>query len=340
MLSHRVNGLFKKHLTCLASVTKSGTTVANASPIRNFSLALQQKELIKKRTKDSADKSSLSGTRRRGLVHSVPLRSSVEALQGEWCDDYGAKIEVNGAEARFGNRKEPCTIDVAGGSLVLGAARLTGTPQAPTWEFPSGQKRHWARPMPQRVADGSDDTHWSQAFLKFKETRLDIQRKLRAAYKDYEFEEISALKSAWEQMSTMPVDADGEQRLVLESGAWIVTGTCFKHTRLNYRGVVLGCEPWCNSPPAWRAKFVPDRPDGEAQPFYYCIVDERDRPGGHTSFVAQADMEPCSLTFPIESPLIEKLLIRSDEIGGYLPNESLETSLRLQMLGGGFSLGF
>jgi hemimethylated DNA binding protein len=273
------------------------------------------------------------------------LETSIAALQGDWSDDLGQTIQITGSKVLKENHglKGSWTFDQIGGSLFLGGARLVGTVDAPVWQFPTGVERHWAR----HEVFGSGDDAWSRTFLRFKEERLDIRRRLQNAFATQDFEEVIRLKSAWvaDQSSTQDVDGIAEdKRLSLSSGRALVPGVCFRHKKLNYRGIILGCEPWCASPAAWRAKYVPDRPHGEAQPFYYCIVDERDSPGGgaQTSFVAQEDMEACLLTshvtFPVQSTLADNFFVPCNELGGYVPNDKLTASLQKQRADGRFSV--
>jgi hemimethylated DNA binding protein len=263
------------------------------------------------------------------------LESLVGALRGEWCDDLGTNIHIAGFKAHFGAEAKTVKFESIKGNLILGDLRLVGTLDAPIWQCPKGSKRHWARSM---VA-GSDDTDWAQAFLSFKEERLDIRRQLRLAFGDHDLDQVMKLSSAWKKNATLSAQPDDKHRTSLHSGALLVPGVCFRHKQEGYRGVILGCEPWCMYPPAWRAKWVRDRPHGESQPFYYCLVDERDVKGGETSFVAEADIEVSKLVFPIKSFLVDSFLVPCDAIGGYLPNDGLERTLRLHRAGGEFTLG-
>ena len=52
-------------------------------------------------------------------------------------------------------------------------------------------------------------------------------------------------------------------------------------------------------------RLVPNRPRGEAQPFYHCIVDERDRPGRQGRYVAEENIELCEFVFPAQGDLVD-----------------------------------
>eukprot|EP00438_Fugacium_kawagutii_P002043 Skav205100 [mRNA] locus=scaffold2214:185004:194922:+ [translate_table: standard] len=114
----------------------------------------------------------------------------------------------------------------------------------------------------------------------------------------------------------------------------------FVHRRYGYRGVVLSCEPWCTANRAWKRMMgVSNLPRGEWQPFYHCLVDERDRPGGQVTFVGEENLTPDDdAAFPVQHPFIEPFLIRCDELKSYLPSPKLEEALSAQRDGDDFRL--
>mmetsp|Transcript_149899 Transcript_149899/g.481609 ORF Transcript_149899/g.481609 Transcript_149899/m.481609 type:complete len:365 (+) Transcript_149899:1051-2145(+) len=264
----------------------------------------------------------------------LEFEGSLEALQGEWGDDIGSKIEISGAEARFSDGSGPWRFEDDGGSLALRGARLVGSATAPVWKFPTGVERRWARAAP----PGTGDRSWAATFLKYKEDRLQLRRDLKAAFDAQDFEGVVSLKSAWEDGSTLSGPAPPQRALV--DGRALVSGTCFRHRKFGYRAVLVASEPWCSAPADWRARTgVPQLPRGEAQPFHHCLVDDRDRPGGQITFVAEENVEPCSLVYPIESSLVDFLVERCDVLGCYIPSQMLEAVLERQRSSGkGFSL--
>merc|ERR1712083_867876 len=103
-----------------------------------------------------------------------------------------------------------------------------------------------------------------------------------------------------------------------------VIGACLVHRKFRYRGIILACEPWCTAPTAWRAQMgVASLARGESQPFYHCLVDERDRPGGQVTFVAEENVELSEVAFPVQSRASDVLFVRCEALGGYLPNATL-----------------
>lgn len=102
-----------------------------------------------------------------------------------------------------------------------------------------------------------------------------------------------------------------EQQARLLAGRHLVLGSCVVHRRYGYRAVVVCCEPWCSASKAWRrAMGVAQLSRGELQPFYHCLVDEKDRPGGQMTFVAEENALADHVGFQVEHPLMDLLLIR------------------------------
>merc|ERR1711924_573231 len=127
-----------------------------------------------------------------------------------------------------------------------------------------------------------------------------------------------------------PENLSEAERSILVNGRKFVPGVCFKHKKFDYRGVIIGYDPWCTYPTAWRARWVPNRPHGEAQPFYYCVVDERDRPGQQSRYVAEENIELCEFVYPVEARLASALLLPCNLLGGYLPSAHLKQALEGQ----------
>lgn len=263
---------------------------------------------------------------------SAHIEAAVVELQGEWGDDEGLEIRVAGREVTFGDDGSSYALGESNGVLTLCGARLVGPTSAPTWKLPSGEECHWARAAP-----SAGDALWAAALFGFKEDRLRIRRQLRDAFAEHDFESVSSLKESWQRGCATEGLSESQNR-ALAAGQSVVPGSCFVHRKFGYRGVVLSCDPWCLYPAAWRAKWVPNRPQGETQPFYHCLVDERDRPGGQSRYVAEENIEPSDVVFPLESPLVELLLVPCNELGCYLPGQRLEDALQRQRAGGDFVL--
>lgn len=250
----------------------------------------------------------------------------IEGLQGSWGDDTGLTIEVSGREAHFSDKSEPYTFEAADSAVALRGARLTGTVAAPVWTFPDGVRRNWARVE----AAGSGDSVWALAFLGFQEQRLRIRRNLRDAFAENDFDAVATLKLEWRREGEVKEGLTEEQSAALVSGQRLVPGSCFRHKKFKYRGIILASDPWCAYPASWRAMWLPNRPQAERQPFYYCLVDERDRKGTQMRYVAQDNVEECDVVFPVESRAASMFLSQHNELGCYLPGSELEEMLRVQ----------
>lgn len=263
----------------------------------------------------------------------------VKDLQGNWSDDLGLTIEITGTQARFSDSSGTYAFERADGAMMLRGAQLIGTTAAPVWQFPTGVERKWARVQP----SGTGDRNWAQLFWRYKAARVQQRADLQAAFQNQDFERVTELRARWEDGSLEVAGAallsgemTPEQQGALFAGARLVSGVCIRHRRFKYRGVIIGCEPWCTAPAQWRAQMgVPQLPKGEAQPFYHCLVDQRDREAGTVTFAAEENLEPDSLSFPIQANMLEELLVPSAELGGYLLSQRLHDAMNRQMVGGG-----
>lgn len=259
----------------------------------------------------------------------------IAQLQGEWVDDAGINVKVSGFDVHFSDSAEPAKLeDTSAGALVLRKGRLIGPGKAPSWKFDNGILSSWAR-LDSATPGGG---HWGEAFIRYKENRLQLRRQLQTACESQDIDLIRSLTALWESHDEL-VGLTALQNTLLLEGRCFVPGVCIKHRVANYRAVIVGCEPWCYQDAAWRAKHVPNRPEGEAQPFYHCVVDERDvGPGAQIAYVAQEHLEKhdADASSLVEGPLVDELFIRCDSIGGYLPGSDVDDALTRQSISGRF----
>lgn len=101
------------------------------------------------------------------------------------------------------------------------------------------------------------------------------------------------LKQARLESAAAREAAEGAMRRTLRWGAYAHgVGAVVTHRRFGYRGVVAGADPTCLASPAWMAAMRVDAlSQGRFQPFYHVLVDERDRPGGVTTYVAEVSRD-------------------------------------------------
>lgn len=268
---------------------------------------------------------------------SEDMADLIQSLQGQWEDDVGLNIKVTGNEVDFADGTGVWHLKSGGvGTLELRGTRFVGTKDSPMWQFPNGVKRSWNRPK----VISPEELQWMELFLKYKAERLQLRRQLWA--RRVAKEPIEALQEKWDAgtVDTLPLELEQQARLF--AGRHIVPGSCFLHRRYGYRAVVVGCEPWCTANGAWKRMMgVSQLPRGEYQPFYHCLVDERDRPGGQMTFVGEENVtveEGSDAAFPLEHVLVEDLLIRCDELRSYLPSPKLERALAAQRQSGNFNV--
>lgn len=95
-------------------------------------------------------------------------------------------------------------------------------------------------------------------------------------------------------------------------------GTVFKHRLFGYRAVIMGVTPSCEASEQWIQQMrVDDLPGGRKQPFYWSMVDVRDRPV-QTTYVAQSNIMPISTQ--VLHPDVSSVFRKYDsDVGRYVP---------------------
>jgi hemimethylated DNA binding protein len=116
-------------------------------------------------------------------------------------------------------------------------------------------------------------------------------------------------------------------RAVKEADAFKVVkytpGTVFKHRLFGYRGVIMGATPSCEASEQWIQQMrVDELPGGRKQPFYWTMVDVRDRPV-QTTYVAQCNVVP--LSTQVLHPDVSSIFRSFDtSVGRYVPLDRSE----------------
>lgn len=264
----------------------------------------------------------------------------VAMLQGEWEDEIEITIRISGTEARFTDDPSGVyrIVQDAEGEILLRGARLVslGDAQdiAPVWRFPRGLQHEWERVATREFGDDQ----WEEVFRLYKGDRLDLWKELCSAVETGSFQAAN-LQEMWQAGSPLPRSLFAQVwRSRLLTGQSIVPGVCFIHRRFGYRGVIIGHDAKCTAKTSWKTQMgVAQVPGGERQPFYHCIVDERDRPGGQLTYVAEANVVPqfSEQVFPLQADLAQASLIRCDKAFGYVPGPRLQEMLRRQRETGG-----
>jgi hemimethylated DNA binding protein len=236
----------------------------------------------------------------------------VSMLQGEWEDEIEITIRISGTQARFTDDPSGVyEIEQREGDIMLRGARLVSlgedSDMAPLWSFPWGTQHEWERLATNNIGDDQ----WEDVFRLYKGDRLDLWIELCSALcyaVGGESRQAKMLRDMWQDGSSLPRSPFAQLwRKQLLAGQNIVPGVCFTHRTFGYRGVVIGHDSKCIARSSWKAQMqVAQIPGGERQPFYHCIVDERDRPGGQLTYVAEVNVVPhfSERAFPVQADLI------------------------------------
>jgi heat shock protein HspQ len=79
-------------------------------------------------------------------------------------------------------------------------------------------------------------------------------------------------------------------------------GDVVHHRLFNYRGVIVDVDPEFQSTEEWYQEVAKSHPPKD-QPWYHVLVDG----AGHSTYVAERNLEPDDDISPIHHPLIEEL---------------------------------
>jgi hemimethylated DNA binding protein len=195
--------------------------------------------------------------------------------------------------------------------LAVRGALFKGTPEKPIWRFSNGIERHLVK-----CNVTASERAWAEVFHQFKDAQTQIRQRIWANIRAGDIGDALSLQATWVRNVCFPSGCSQEQQKLLALGRWHLPGVCFKHKRYGYRGMIIACEPWCAAPATWRSKQpFSATPCG---PCYHCLVDERDRAGGQSTFVPEEDLEICH-DATVEHRLIRLLFVHCEEIQGYLP---------------------
>ncbi|NUQ35365.1 MAG: heat shock protein HspQ [Planctomycetaceae bacterium] len=91
-------------------------------------------------------------------------------------------------------------------------------------------------------------------------------------------------------------------------------GQIVRHTRYDYRGVVVSCDPYCKADDEWYESH-PIKPS-RSQPWYHILVHE----SMQNTYAAQENLEPDDDDAPVLHPLVP-FFFESFEDGRYIRND-------------------
>lgn len=244
-------------------------------------------------------------------------------LQGFWEDNFGRTVEVSGDVVHFNDGTGAWRIHSEREVVWLRGARVVGgSKQQPVWQWHDGVKWIWTR----RSLARPEDAAFSAIFQQYKSDRERLRRRVWAAALVEDFQEAARARAEWAE-GGLPAHASLMQEARLAAGKFLAPGVCIRHRPTGHRGVVVSCHPRPTGPAAKEAR-------SSGQPFYHCLMDERDRSGfEYVAFVPEDELEASSDSFPVLNRLTRRLLVRCDELEGYLPSPVLEEVLNEQHRG-------
>jgi len=88
----------------------------------------------------------------------------------------------------------------------------------------------------------------------------------------------------------------------MQQSAKFFVGQIVRHTKLDYRGVVVDVDATFQGPDEWYDVVARSRPPKDL-PWYHVLVDEAD----HTTYVAERHLESDECGTPVTHPLVAEL---------------------------------
>lgn len=252
----------------------------------------------------------------------------IRSLQGQWEDNRGLVINVDGREVDFNDGHGAWLIEVGETGLELRGASLEGgLPDLPVWSLSDGYQVCWTRPDPAQLSDNE----WPDHFLGFKTVRLLLRRKLAEAMAVNDTESVKVLEAAWKGNLGIPLGASLERQARLMAGRFLVPGVIVRLRKHSCSGVILACEPWVG---ARLARRLIAGPGSRLEPLYHVLLDERAVAGDRTTLVPESEIEACDDAYPLKAgPQLGRLMIPNRELRGYLPGKEVMDALKRQLHG-------
>lgn len=170
-----------------------------------------------------------------------------------------------------------------------------------------------------------DSTPFREAFSRFKSNEYELQKNLVNAVRLEDSNRASSLET---ELRASPPKCSNQVRAQLEKSRGKFVGQCFYHKHYGYRGVIFKPDHTCRMDQNWiDSSGLDTLPRGLDQPFYHCLVDMRDRPGGQTTYVAEENIEASHEAFSVQHPLLGSLFVEVPQLRCYVGTEGLERVL-------------
>jgi len=176
------------------------------------------------------------------------------------------------------------------------------------------------------ASEEAESTTFEQAFLKLKTAEYGLQKTLVDHVLMENYSQADAIKR---ELGMVMPECSENVRTLLELGRGMFPGQVFVHKKYGYRGVIWKADPSCKSEESWIEMMgVRRMPRGAEQPFYHCLVDQRDRPGQQTTYVAEENIELSKDAYPVEHSLMRTFFIEVPALKCYLGSDALEEAGR------------
>lgn len=167
---------------------------------------------------------------------------------------------------------------------------------------------------------------FQEAFSEFKSREYALQKNLVETISDREGQ--TARQRIVQELRTSAPECSESTMTALEKSRGKFVGQCFYHKKYRYRGVIFKPDPHCQlGEDLIESSGVRTLPRGADQPFYHCLVDMRDRPGGLTTYVAEENIVASENAFDVQHPLLQSLFVEVPELRCYVGTERLERVL-------------
>lgn len=167
---------------------------------------------------------------------------------------------------------------------------------------------------------------FQDAFSEFKSREYALQKTLVESITDQQ--DASTRLRIVQELKTAAPECSETTLSALERSRGKFVGQCFYHKKYRYRGVIFKPDSSCQlGEDLIESSGVRRLPRGLDQPFYHCLVDMRDRPGGQTTYVAEENIVASEHAFDVQHPLLGSLFVGVPELRCYVGTERLERVL-------------
>jgi len=117
------------------------------------------------------------------------------------------------------------------------------------------------------------------------------KKKMETAAEEQRFQDAAKFRDRLEVLRLEQRCMDVQHKQALRDSICHRLGSLMTHKAYKYKGVIFGVHHFCQASESWiQTMRVDQLPNGRHQPFYQILVDERDRPDGRITYVAQENI--------------------------------------------------